>query len=515
MKRKISLIFFIFLFSMTLRLWNVNQMGRTWDESAYVDVGNNFVKLIEKGDLLNSFFYKWSDEPPLARYVYGLFSKFDEHKGSNGNLLNYDYTYARLASSLVSTLAVVVVVLFALEFLSFSVALVAGLVLSMLPVFLGYSQIATLESFIIFTFSASVYAFIRFLINPTYKNSVITGVFVGLAVLSKITNLLLLPLFLAIFVIWRISSIQKNKKLESKKSAAVFLSSLITFFSIWPMPLFNLQYTLATNFALRSKLGTQPSIEVFFGKLIHLPVYYYLIFFLITTPIVIVVLFLIGAKYISDYGSKFDKLKTKERNKNIKWIFYSLIIWFCIPFLQSFYNFRHQGVRFIIEIYAPLAIITALGFNYLVNKLTKNLQIKIILTFFLFSYLFIIICRLTPYYFDYYNIIVGGNKTVYEKGLFQFGWWGEGIREAGYYIKENVPKESRIGLAISPVHVFPPLAGYKIYNYEKTKRYDYVVLNSFHVLREGFDDSEITKNYTIAYEVKADGAVLVFVYKHK
>jgi hypothetical protein len=197
------------------------------------------------------------------------------------------------------------------------------------------------------------------------------------------------------------------------------------------------------------------------------------------------------------------------------WIPYSIVIWFLFPFSQSFYNFRQHGIRYIIEIYSPLALIAAIGFDYVVSKVTKKALLKIIFFMSMVIYLLVILIKITPYYLEYFNIVAGGTKNVYEKKLFQMGWWGQGIREAAIYIINNVPKNSRIGYAISPINSLPPLAGFNASKYDHGQRYDYVMVNYFHVLREGFDDSDIKLNYKEVYIVKADGAHLVTVYKHK
>ena len=213
MKKKIFIIVCIFLFSVILRLWNLNQMGRTWDESAYVEVGYNFIQLLEKGDVNNNYFYLWSDEPPLARYVYGIFGSFDQTPAHGQAIFNYDYTFARFASVLMSSLTVVLTVLICWEFISIPVGFFAGIILSMLPFFLGLSQLATLESPLILTFTAATYSFIRFLRSRSYKNAVITGLLLGMAMLVKYTNVLLIVLFAAIYLAW--IKVNYKEKFES------------------------------------------------------------------------------------------------------------------------------------------------------------------------------------------------------------------------------------------------------------------------------------------------------------
>jgi len=61
--------------------------------------------------------------------------------------------------------------------------------------------------------------------------------------------------------------------------------------------------------------------------------------------------------------------------------------------------------------------------------------------------------------------------------------------------------------------VFPTLKNYNVSIFTPDKKYDYVVVNYYNILREGFDDSSIRKNYKPIYKVFADKAVLVTVYK--
>ncbi len=491
-------------------------MGRTWDEPVYVEVGYKFIRLIEKGDINNKFFYEWVDEPPLARYIYGLSSIFNKKEiSSNGEVIfDYDYTYPRAISAFISSMSVVLVVLIGLEFISIPVGIFAGIILALLPLFVGYSQLATLESVLFFTFTASVYSFLRFLRSSTYLNAVITGMLVGFAVLSKFTNVLIIPVFISIFTVWRLYSVKVKKKIF-KKLFLIAITSVVTFIGLWPVLVLNVSSIVVSNYNLRSELGKYPSIEVFFGKLMHVPIFYYFIFFLITTPLLLLMLFFLGSKYISDYGRNFEALKTNEKKRNLKWIFFSLILWFCIIFIQSFYNFRQHGVRYIIEIYAPLALISAIGFDYLLSFFTKSTFKKFIFFIPVVIYLLVIIIKINPYYLDYFNILVGGTKMVYEKRLFQLGWWGQGVKEAGDYLKINAPRGSKIGLAISPTHVFPKSPTYSFSEYDYRKKYDYIVVSYFRVLRDRFDDSKIRKSYKLIYSVKADEAVLVWVYKLK
>lgn len=494
------IISLILLFSISLRLWNFNQMGKTWDEDAYVEWGYNFVNLIIKGDFQNPYWYKVSASPPLSSYLFGIPARFDiVGFDYNGNpIFNYDYSHVRLVSVLFSSLTVVLVVLFGWKYISFFVGILAGIILSMLPLFVGYSQLATLESLIIFFFTAVIFSFFNFLRKPSRINILLTGLLLGLALSVKYTNFLLVPLLILIYLIRLFNSNRRIELLYFKPLFFILIIGFVTFFVLWPMPWFHLREVIAFNASIRNSPYSVP--EVFFGRLMHVPKLYYFIYFLITTPFLILSLFLIGLKKISN-----------EK----KWILYSIVVWFLFPFVQSLYNFRQHGIRYIIEIYAPLALITAVGFDYIAGKITRKILFKSILFIPVVIYLFLILIKISPYYLEYFNIVVGGTKNVYEKKLFQMGWWGQGIREAAYYVATNAKKGSTVGIALSPATVMPKLESHKVSVYEANKEYDYVIVNYYNIIREGFDDSQIRKKYTPVHHVLADGASLVTVYKHK
>jgi hypothetical protein len=67
----------LFLFAITIRLWNLHMMGRTWDEQNIVEKGYNFVQLTLNKDFSNPFWYDNPDHPPLSNYLYGIASVGD------------------------------------------------------------------------------------------------------------------------------------------------------------------------------------------------------------------------------------------------------------------------------------------------------------------------------------------------------------------------------------------------------------------------------------------------------
>ena len=497
----LSLVIFILAFS--LRVWNLNKAGQAWDESSLlVDYAWYYVKDAKNLDFGTDFWWKGTpDHPPLVRYLRGIASIPDIKGWDNRGfpIYNYDLTYDRMLSVFLSSFAAVLVFIIGARYISLYAGIASGMIFSMMPIPLGHSQIAMYEPFGLFFFTASMFAFFLFLEKPNKKSMILSGITLGLALLSRETHLMLLPMMFIVIYLKNKSAKIKNLKSLIYKTLSTFGIAFLTFFVFWPMPFFHLGWEF--NYFMNIRVNTAGSIpEVFFGHLMLTPIPYYFVYFIITTPLVVLLLALIGAKKI-------------DRSKN--WVWYSLILWFCFPFLLSFYPKREHGIRYIIQITIPLALIAAMGFEIVVSKFVKKFSYKILLLIPLFLYQFLILLRITPYYIDYFNIVVGGAKNVYEKRLFQLGWWGEGIKEAFTYLDKNAPVGTTVGIATSPFHIPPPLPGRKLIPYKDDGTYDFVVVNFYNIIREGFDDSKIRENYKAAYSVIADGAHLVEVYKKK
>lgn len=494
---------FIFTLAFSLRIWNLGKAGQVWDENSllrdYAWYHINDAKNLNFGS--DHWWKLTPDHPPLVRYLRGIASIPDIEKfDKNGwPVYKYDLTYNRLLSVFLTSFAAVLVFLIGMRYASIYTGLAAGMIFSMLPIALGHSQIVMLEALALFFFTASMYAFFLFLGKPDKKRVILCGIALGFAVLTRETHLMLIPIMLTILFIKHRVSEEKITRAVLYRMIAVFLIGFFTFFLLWPMPFFHPDYIYHYTLSLRAAQTTSIP-EVFFGKLMLVPIPYYFVYFIITTPFLILLLGLVGLKKI-------------DRSKN--WVWYSLVLWICFPFLLSFYHTRQQGIRYIIQICAPLALIAGMGFEAMVYRFTKKMKYKIALLLLLFVYQFIILWRITPYYIDYFNILVGGAKGVYEKRLFHLAWWGEGIKEAFDYLEKNSPQKASVGIATSPSHILPPLTGRRVVPYEEEKQYDFVVVNFYHVVRIGFDDSKVKRNYKLVYSVMADGAHLVDVYKKK
>jgi len=512
MKIKILAVI-VFIFALSLRLWNFNQMGRWWDEYWYQEKGYYLMELIKKGDFFNSYWYKAAaDHPTLSNYFYGLASykdlvRYDLNSKpvaqvsgmkKGAPVFNYDLTYSRLISVIASSLAIVLVFLLASRYFSIFIGLTSSMIMSMLPHFLGLSQLVDLESWVMLTFTATVFSYFLYFEKNKKIFLILTGIFSGLSLAVKQSDVLIFALLLTICYIWKKKS--KIGKIKYFHLLYIFLIAVVSFIVVYPIPLLNLPVFLSSTYDVWFKNGGGIP-ELLFGVHLGAPFFYYIIAFLVTTPLVILLLSFVGIKVALD----------KKNNR----LYLAIIAWFLVPFLLSFFHYRTNMVRFIIEFYAPLSILAAIGLENLIKRFTKNLVLKYALIIPVFIYLSLILVSITPFYLNYYNELVGGTKNVYEKRLFFLGWFGEGLKAPGMYLANSAPKKSLIGLALNPEHVLYKVSSLNYETFNPSKKYDYVVVNDYFITRNGFDVNLLKEEYYPIYEENAGGAILASVYKHK
>ena len=498
LSEKIVLVLLIFLVAFAFRFQNLGQMGQTWDEDAYIVDGYNLINLVGKADFQNPKWYSFPDHPPLAKYFYGITAHFDQ----DGILKNgrpsfrFDLNASRTLSALFGALSVLLLTLFGWRFFSKEVGILSGLILCFIPIYVGMTQLVTLESPIVLGFIASIYAFLLLLERPTNRKILLVSIILGATISIKITNLLLFPILLLSLIFWHKTQGKQMEKQKVLKILLVFPSSLLFFFLLWPALWFHPAETIHNMLSIRGTVSKV--VPLFMGKYQQAPVYYYAVYFFLTTP-----LLLIGA-LIAGLKSIFQKPN---------YIYLTVVFWFLIPFLLSFYGLKQGGIRYIIEIYPALAIISALGIKFLATKFKE--YGLIVLYFLIPAYLFVSCLLISPYYLNYFNLLAGGTMGVYQNRSFELESWGEGQREAVVYLIRNATRGSTVGVVVMPAYLLPPVDGLTFEFYNPKKSYDYLIVNYLALINAKSSYTAVPKDYELVYTVEAQGAPIVEVFKTK
>ena len=471
-------------------------MGETWDEAGEILTGAKLVNLVSHLNFTDKFWYEFPDHPPVTRYIHGISAIFDQ----NGKLpdgspaYDYNFTYSRITDAVFGSGTIALTYLLAAEFFDLTTAFFAGIIFSLLPLFVGFTQLVTLESVLTFFFTASVYSFLKALQKINYKRIIVAGIVLGLALGSKYTNALLIPILGLILFAWYKLSATLEEKKKWKKLLLILPISLLTLAIIWPPLIFEPVTLIKNIYNMREPLQGSTQ-ELFMGKSNSTSYLYFIVYLFITTPLLILGLFFTG-------------IATANKKK---FIFWALVIWFFVPFIQSFYFRRENGMRYLIEIYAPLSILASLGLSFLVKKFKQHgAQL---LYFAIPIYLVITLFTIAPYYLSYYNSLVGGTLGVYQNRSFPLEWWGEGQSEAANYLVQTVHQPSTVGLYVIPSKLIPPVGGLTYVNFDPKKPADYLIVNYFALITEGYTYDQLPKNYSLVYTVEAGGAPIVEVFK--
>jgi 4-amino-4-deoxy-L-arabinose transferase-like glycosyltransferase len=496
--------------SLVFRLVGLNKIGHTWDEYAYVGVGDDYLRLIKNGDFSSSQWYSFPDHPPLSRYLYGLAGQFsiDARATDGAAIFKYDWTAPRVLSALFSSLAVGFVFLIGQRVWNKSVGIASAGILMLLPLSIAYGQLITLESLILLLTTACVYMFILYLEENSKKYLVLTGILLGLALATKYTNVLLGVLLGAVWLAAKIQKAQTTHqsiwKSLSKKDLSILLVPVIAlavFWLIWPA-LWTHPVETFQNIQNWSRERMAPATEYYFGVLQPVPWHYYLGSFVVSTPVVVLVFMCVGLFYY---------YKNSAARK-----YWLLVLWLLIPLLQSFYPLRQNGIRYVIMIYPAVALIV----GYALMELTKKLraihpELPLYFHSIVYGVLLLSLYLVYPYYLDYYNFMTGGNTTVYERKLFELGSWGQGQREAIMVLSQVAEPGSTVGLAVIPDYVAPSAGNLRIGLYNSKYDFTYVITNSFNEFRSDIKAELKERGYVPIHYVTAGGAPIVTIYSKK
>ncbi len=481
-------------------------MGRGTDELYCPSTGYHFVQIYLKGDFLNPYLLHYAEPPPVCRLIYGIFASLDVKSiAKNGEpIFNYDLTNLRTVSVVLSSFSVAIVMLFGWENVSPFIGIAGAIIYSMIPAYLGTSQLVSQESIFSFFFNLTIYFFALLLKKHSGKKIFFFGVIVALSVMSKLTNLSFVPVMICMYIFWQIFKRKKTITLN-KKYFFLFCSGLIiSALFVWPTVIINPLGVILHLKTIRFSEIYSPW-EWFFGFPVHVPWYYYFVQFLVRTPVLLLILFFLG-------------IELRPRKNN--WTLYILLIWFISPFLQSFILYKQHGVRYIIQVYAPFSLIVALGIDYLVGLFSKKIIYRVIIFIGVILYLSYSLLKVSPYYLDYFNELVKGVRGVYKHQLFEIGWWSNGGKEVGNYIISHAKPGSTIGYKFSALFYIETSDKFHYEQYKSGKKYDYVITSYYYYQKQDFNNpkslkeyDQIYKNYDLVYASKVDGVPLYKVYK--
>jgi hypothetical protein len=262
------------------------------------------------------------------------------------------------------------------------------------------------------------------------------------------------------------------------------LVAAATFFAVWPRmwtgPVVHLRVAWKV-------LKQQHIPEHYLGAVVQVPDWHYFpVYLLATAPVLLLCAALAGAR--------------RQRGTLV------LLAWLLIPFGVAWSPVQQDGIRYVVPALVPLALLAAVG----LARLPRGKLVAGVLA----AVLAVTCVRIYPYYLDYFGEHTGGPAMVQRQKWFEVGWWGEGVGEAVAFVNAHAAPNARVYRLVQPTHV-TWFRG-DLWADTTVEAADWIVVNELGLFVWGYlgrPPFVVTERFTLAHEVRAQGAILARVYR--
>jgi hypothetical protein len=338
----------------------------------------------------------------------------------------------------------------------------------------------------------SLLAFISYLHRRNIFDLIVSGIAAGLGCLTKSPGFIIIPTVGLITLLDFARTFSKHEEIRLSRRIWGYLWPLIAwgsvallfFILLWPAMWVAPQQTLTSVLSQAQGYAEEGhNTPIFFngtisenGELgIEFFYFYPLTYLWRSTPVVLIGLLGVIVGYIK-------KREPLNRPVTRMTVFGLLIFVFIFTIFMTLGTKKFD--RYLLPVYAPLDIIAAIGWVTLVHWLAEKAHRPALRYGTSLIYVAIIGLQMFwslntfPYYFSYYNPLMGGSKKAPE--VMQIGW-GEGIDQAARYLnsKPNAINfrvntwyfEGSFSYFYNPIHTYTTNADYAVIYIHQWQRY--------------------------------------------
>jgi len=347
------------------------------------------------------------------------------------------------------------------------------------PTFLAHGRLVTTDVGATFGFAASIFFFLRFLEKPSWKHTLLAGVALGLALLTKFSTVLLLPFLGFLAVAYILFRYDKNTFfLYTKRGLGILLTAGVLVGAVYQFHIAGYPFEKAADDAkaVLSDALQLPKEEVAFSLPEHpllRPYSHYALGFLRTIRRVgnITPEFFLGNVESSGWRYYFPVLyMTKVPLAFHVLTFFALAACFFVARKNKDYSFArikkwiqehfdvfavscfvvlygaltivlaiNIGVRHLLPIFPFLYILVALGVKTWIQEeqIRYKKTAKKVIVVGLLGWYIVSSASAFPDFLSYYNESVGGSKHGYTVALNSNYDWGQDIKRLVRWVKEH------------------------------------------------------------------------------
>lgn len=286
------------------------------------------------------------------------------------------------------------------------------------PNLIAHSRLITPDMILSVFFFGALYYFWTYLANGNQRHLILGGIALGLALLSKLTALFLLPVTIFIYFI------------SCKSKTARF--SCIFWFILLGAAVFLIGYGFNIKPYLQGltcQLNAAAEGHSVFLMGLHSKQgwwYYYIVAFLIKTPLPVVLLLVISSAML--FRSFRNKDSNQLRNESV--LIIPAVIVFSVFSLFS----RPIGLRYILPMY-PFLFVFISKVTLSKNRLIRTGLLLLVVWQMISAY------RIYPHYLAYFNELVGGPDNGYRYLVDSNLDWGQDLKGLKTYLgKKGIPR---------------------------------------------------------------------------
>ena len=399
------------------------------------------------------------DHPPLGRMWLGVFHEISRavapvETEASGNCGDNPFVtiHARAGSAVAFALTVLLVGVFAARRWGSLAGVTSSISLAVMPRLFGHAHLASLETFMGLTWTVAILGTIHFWARrdesnpdddptseltvvsksepPGDKAAILCGLFIGLALLTKMQAVLLPPLLTVwAFWHWRLSAF-RPLAISGSTTAVVFVIG-------WPWLWLDLPGHLTEYFGRttgRVSLNVWYLGQVF--KDVEAPWHYPWVMTLVTVPVGILLLTAVGL-----WGARRRFLSDPIPSLIIGSIIAPLVL-FSLPGVAVY-----DGARLFLVAFPGIALLAGFGVSRLrawlvARKWPHKPMLGIVLATQVVG-----IVSTTPYCLSYYNLAVGGTPGAERLG-FEVSYWGDSFsRKFVFKLVDAIPDGTIVKVA--------------------------------------------------------------------
>lgn len=311
------------------------------------------------------------------------------------------------------------------------------------PVALAHGHIVQTDCGGTLTVLAAVWSFTHFVQRPRLRSAVIAGVVFGVALTTKLSSLLLLPIFVAVAaVVWWKEAGEQRRILQFFRLALVmavcaWIVIMVVYAPHWrPAPPLDEKQAAWLNVPSWFETFRPILIPPDFFKAVALLIgsadvghngylfgewspegwwYYYPVAFALKTPVAFLALMAAALVVL------FRQIRTRPSEQLVPWIAAAVF------FALTMYNKMNIGVRHLLPVYGLLSVAVA-------SQLTLLRGPARVATLVLVAWLAVVSILAHPFYIEYFNEFAGGARNGYKYLLDSNLDWGQDLKRLKKYL---------------------------------------------------------------------------------